>query len=70
MGDVASFMEQEWIASFVTVDAENKPHIVPVWFTYDYGKVHVQTDRKSVKVRNIKLNNHVAVAVYSEKKQL
>jgi hypothetical protein len=35
-----------------------------VWFTYDEGKVHVQTDRKSVKVRNIKRNNKVAVAVY------
>lgn len=64
LADVASFMEREWLASFVTVDAENKPHIVPVWFTYDDGKVHVQTDRKSVKVRNIKRNDHVAVAVY------
>jgi len=62
--EVTSFMEREWLASFVTVDVENKPHVVPVWFTYDDGKVHVQTDRKSVKVRNIKRNNNVALAVY------
>jgi len=64
LADVASFMEQEWLASFVTVDSENKPHVVPVWFTYEKGKIQVQTDRKSVKVRNVKRNNNVAVAVY------
>jgi len=65
LAEVASFMEREWLASFVTVDAEGKPHVVPVWFTYDGGKVHVQTDRKSMKVRNINRNDNVAVAVYS-----
>jgi len=64
LADVASFMEQEWLASFVTVDAENKPRVVPVWFTYEDGKVHVQTDRNSVKVGNIERNNNVAIAVY------
>jgi len=64
LAEVASFMEQEWLASFITVDTEDKPHVVPVWFTYEDGKVHVQTDRKSVKVRNINRNDKVAVAVY------
>jgi len=64
MANVAGFMEREWLASFVTVDAEGKPQVVPVWFTYDDGRVHVQTDRKSVKVRNMKRNPNVAVAVY------
>jgi len=64
LAEVASFLEREWLASFVTVDAEGKPHVVPVWFTYDEGKVCVQTDRKSMKVRNIKRNDNGAVAVY------
>jgi len=64
LAEVASFMEREWLASFVTVDAENKPHVVPVWFTHDDGKFHVQTGRKSMKARNIKINDNVAVAVY------
>jgi len=62
--DVANFLEREWLASFVTVDVEGKPHVVPVWFTYDDGKVHIQTDRRSVKVLNLKKNDNVAVAVY------
>ena len=62
--EVQSFMEQEQLASFATVSFNNVPHIVPVFFTYDNGKVYVQTDRSSVKVRNLTRNNNVVVAVY------
>ena len=64
LADVARFMENEWIASFATVDAESKPHVVPVWFTYEKDIVHVQTARKSTKTRNLKQNSNVAVAVF------
>jgi hypothetical protein len=63
LADVACFMGKEWIASFATVDAEGKPHVVPVWFTYEKNLVHVQTARKSVKIRNLQQNSNVAVAV-------
>jgi len=65
MRDVSEFMKRQRLASFATVDADRKPHVVPVWFTYDDGRVFVQTDRSSVKVRNLKRNNNVAVAIYS-----
>jgi len=66
LNDVTDFLKRQRIASFATVDADRKPHVVPVWFTYHDGKVFLQTDRKSVKVRNIKKNNDVAIAVYSD----
>jgi len=65
LDDVAYFMKQQRIASFASVDTEGKPHVVPVWFTYHDGKVFVQTDRNSLKVRNLKKNKNVAIAVYS-----
>jgi uncharacterized pyridoxamine 5'-phosphate oxidase family protein len=64
LADATRFMENEWIASFTTVDAQCKPHVVPIWFTYEKDVVHVQTARNSVKVRNLKQNCNVAVAVY------
>jgi len=64
LSEVSSFMQKEWLASFATVDAEGRPHVVPVFFTYDEGRVYVQTDRKSVKVRNLAKNSNVAIAVY------
>lgn len=64
MIEVQGFMEKERLASFATVASDGEPHVVPVFFTYENGKVYVQTDRKSVKVRNLLRNNKVAVAVY------
>jgi nitroimidazol reductase NimA-like FMN-containing flavoprotein (pyridoxamine 5'-phosphate oxidase superfamily) len=66
MKEVRSFMDRERLASIATVDARNQPHVVPVFFTYENGKVYVQTDRNSAKVRNLLSNDCVAVAVYNE----
>lgn len=63
--EVQSFMARERLASFATVTPTNEPHVVPVFFTYEKGKVYVQTDMDSVKVRNLSRNNNVSVAVYS-----
>ena len=57
-------MNRERLASFAKVDPWNKPHVVPVFFTYDEGKLYIQSDRSSVKVRNLRKNDNVAVAVY------
>lgn len=65
--DIAAFLDDKWIACIATVDAQNRPHVVPVWFTYDDGKAHIQTDRKSVKARNLLKNPNVAVAVYNNR---
>lgn len=65
--DIAAFLNDEWIACIATVDAQNRPHVVPIWFTYDDGKTHIQTDRKSVKARNLLKNPQVAVAVYNNR---
>jgi len=62
--EVKIFMDRERLASFATVSPDNEPQVVPVFFTYEDGKVYVQTDRKSVKVRNILRNSNVAVTVY------
>jgi len=62
--EVQSFMNRERLAAFATVSPNNEPHIVPVFFTYDNGKVYIQTDRNSVKVRNLIRNINVAVVVY------
>jgi nitroimidazol reductase NimA-like FMN-containing flavoprotein (pyridoxamine 5'-phosphate oxidase superfamily) len=64
--DVQKFMDRERLASFVTVGLNDKPHIVPVFFTYKNSRVYVQTDRTSAKVRNLMRNSNVAVAVYRE----
>jgi len=65
LSEVKSFLARERLASFATVDSKNRPHVVPLFFTYNDGKVFLQADRKSVKVRNIVKNRNVAIAIYS-----
>ena len=35
MADVERFLKREPIACVATVNSKGKPHVVPVWFTYD-----------------------------------
>jgi PPOX class probable F420-dependent enzyme len=65
LSEVPAFLDKEWIAAIATVDRRGEPHAVPVWFTFDDGKLHVHTDRNSVKIRNIQHNPHVSMAVYN-----
>lgn len=62
--EVAEFMNQVHIAAFCTVNKKNQPHVVPVFFIYDEGKVFIHTDRDSAKVRNIQSNANVALTVF------
>jgi general stress protein 26 len=61
--EVRGFLDDQWVATFTSVDGHNRPHAVPVWFTSDENRVHIQTDRKSVKVRNIRYNPNVAIVI-------
>jgi nitroimidazol reductase NimA-like FMN-containing flavoprotein (pyridoxamine 5'-phosphate oxidase superfamily) len=59
-----AFMKRQRLATFCTVGPGSTPHAVPVWFSYSGGAVYVQTDRNSVKVRNLLRNPRVCIAVY------
>jgi general stress protein 26 len=43
-----------------TVKPSGSPHLVPVLSIYHDGKIYFETDRNSVKVKNILKNNKVA----------
>lgn len=64
LSEIPSFMNKVRVATFATVDARARPHAVPVFFTYDDGRVYIQTDRGSVKVRNLRRNENVVVVVF------
>ncbi len=49
-----------WLGS---VRPDGRPHLAPVWFVWHNGKIYIGTDPKSVKIRNIRHNAHVALAL-------
>jgi general stress protein 26 len=49
-----------WIA---TVRANQRPHLVPIWFVWLDGKIWICTPSNSQKVKNIHKNSAVALAL-------
>jgi PPOX class probable F420-dependent enzyme len=49
------------VARLATVDADGRPHVVPISPVLDGGLLLFATDEESVKVRNLRRNPHVAL---------
>lgn len=48
---------------FGCVRPDGRPHLSPVWFVWYEDKFYIGTDPKSVKVRNLRHNPHVVLAL-------
>ena len=48
---------------FATVRAGGAPHLIPIWFVAHHGHIYICTAPDSVKVRNLRLNPRVALAL-------
>ncbi len=46
-----------------TVRPDGRPHLVPVWFLWDHGTILVFSIPDNQKVRNLRQNNRVVVAL-------
>lgn len=59
--EVEKLLEKEEIVFIATTKADGSPHIAPIWFIYHKGKIYFETDKTTVKFKNIKNNNKVAL---------
>jgi len=51
------------ILRLATISKDGSPHVVPIWYLYENGKIYIHTEANSVKARNIQRNNSVAMCV-------
>jgi PPOX class probable F420-dependent enzyme len=60
--DIQRLQSQQviWLAS---VRPDGRPHLVPIWFVWLEGKIYLGTDPASVKVRNLRANPEVSLAL-------
>mgnify|MGYP001355538568 CR=1 FL=1 len=47
----------------VTVRADGRPHLAPIWFVWHAHKVYICTAAQSVKARNISTNPNVTLSL-------
>jgi nitroimidazol reductase NimA-like FMN-containing flavoprotein (pyridoxamine 5'-phosphate oxidase superfamily) len=63
MSKLIEFLKNEKILHLATIDDQNTPHIVPVWYLYSVKKIYVGTNTKTKKVKNIKIHKKVSFCV-------
>lgn len=49
-----------WLA---TLRSNNRPHLVPIWFTWVNERLYICTGRQSVKARNLVQNEWASIAL-------
>ncbi len=57
------FLKSQKVLRLATIDKNNVPHIAPVWYVYSSKKIHIGTNTKTKKARNVKRNKHVCFCV-------
>ena len=63
MSKLIEFLKKEKILHLATIDDQNFPHIVPVWYLYSTRKIYVGTNTRTQKAKNIKIHKKVSFCV-------
>ena len=63
MTELIKFLKKEKILHLATIDENNSPHIVPVWYLYSSKKIYIGTNTRTQKARNIKNHKKVSFCV-------
>lgn len=58
---VAEMLALRLIATLGTTNADGSPHLTPIWFLYDDGRIYLPTGSGSRKVRNVRARPAVSV---------
>ena len=61
--EMERFLSEGSIARIATVKKDGSPHVAPVWFLWEDGKLIMVTYKDSAKVKNLKGNNRVATVI-------
>ncbi len=57
------FLKEQKILRLATVGKDGMPHIVPVWYKYQKGKIYVGTNTKTQKAKNVTQNTQISFCV-------
>jgi general stress protein 26 len=60
---VNEFLEQPLIARIGTVDINNQPHVVPVWFGWDGESLWISSYSNTRKVHDLMANPKISVSI-------
>lgn len=65
--EIENFLSDGHMARIATVKPDNSPHVTPVWYLWENNQLLMTIPKDSVKARNIRQNNKVAVTIDTDK---
>jgi len=68
--EIAAYLAEAHVAHLVTLRANGRPHVAPVWFLEENGQAFVMADANAVKVRNIRRNPAVSLSIATDQRPL
>lgn len=64
--EIDAYLAGPHVAHFASIRADGTPHISPVWYQWEDGKVTVVSADAAVKTRNVRQNPKVAISVATD----
>ncbi len=64
--EIEAYLGEPHVANLTTVRPGGRPHVAPVWFLWEAGRVYMIAGNTAVKVRNIRANPAVALSVAAD----
>ena len=61
--ELEEYLRRPLIVTFTTIRPDGSPHVTPIWYEYDGGKLYCWVGADSIKVRNIRDDPNVALCI-------
>jgi PPOX class probable F420-dependent enzyme len=62
-GEVATFLDQNRVATMATLGADGMPHLVAMWYAVIDGQIWFETKAKSQKAVNLRRDDRISVLI-------
>ncbi|PKB81529.1 MAG: hypothetical protein BZY88_06320 [SAR202 cluster bacterium Io17-Chloro-G9] len=63
--EIDEFLAEPLVCHLVTVRADGRPHVAPVWYVWQGGHALVMVGEGAIKVRNLRRNPAASVSIAS-----
>jgi PPOX class probable F420-dependent enzyme len=57
------FLQGPWLMRLATISSDGFPHVTPVWYVYEDGRIFTSTEKDRVKFRNIARDNKIGASI-------
>lgn len=66
--EISRFLAKSHVAHLATVRPDGRPHLTPIWYMEEDGKVYMISGPGAVKFRNVRQNPRVSLSIATDQR--